>query len=563
MGSPNVGKSTLINSLTGADLKVGNWHGVTVEREDRSYNYLGEEYILSDLPGVYSLKSTVAEEGATLRALREEKYDGIILVIEEKTLPKGLKLLNEVLSFNLPVVAFVNFDEEFKRLGGKTDENKLAKQTGVKFFFSEANKETETEKFKALLNAELNKRRAYKPINDKIIPEIFKPAVKRRKLDDLMLNPIVAYLTFIVFVFSSVYIAFGENSVGSYLSEKIGDSVGFLSEKADKLLLKFCSPFLSDLIAYGIIGGVGAVAEFLPQITIMSVCLELAEQSGYLSHLAVVSDGLLSKFGLGGKAVYSMLCGFGCGAVSASVAQGIEDEGVKRRAVLSTPFVSCSAKTPVYTFVAKFCFKKYAFIVIGTIYILSVIFSLLHAVILYKTAIKTPPSSLLLELAQMRIPKAKYIFKSVYGVVKNFAVRLGTVIVFASAFLFILSKTTINFTYAPKGSDISFISYIGRAISPLFKPIGITDWRYSVAVVTGIFAKEGIVSALVSLFPEGLTLNFSQGLAFTAFCYAYTPCVTALISTSKTLGKKYALFSAVWQLISAFLLSYAVYLIAK
>ncbi|MBO4323560.1 MAG: ferrous iron transporter B, partial [Clostridia bacterium] len=451
VGNPNAGKSTLINSLTGANLKVGNWHGVTVGREDRSYTYLGEEYILSDLPGVYSLKSSLAEEGETLKALRGEKYDGIILVADAKTLPKGLKLLNELIAYDLPVVAIVNFNSEFERGGGKIDEEKLSKSVKIKFFFFESNDKKSAENFKAALKAEIERGGDYKPIEERTIPEIFQPMKKKKKLGDLFLNPAVAYLTFIFFVFSSVYIAFGENSVGAYFSDGISVLVGALSEKASEFLSGFCSPFLSDLAAKGIIGGVGSVAAFLPQIAITSACLEFAEQSGYLSRLAVVSDGLLVKFGLSGKAVYSLLGGFGCGAVAAALAQGIDDEGVKRRAVLSTPLVSCSAKTPVYTYIAKFCFKKYAFIVIGSIYLLSVALSLLNAVFLYKTAVKTPPEPLLAELADIRLPNARHMFKSTFMAVKNFAVRLGTVIVLSSAFLFILSSVTVDFSYAPTG----------------------------------------------------------------------------------------------------------------
>lgn len=563
IGCPNAGKSTLVNSLTGAALKVGNWHGVTVTREDRSYNYLSEEYVLSDLPGVYTLKSDLAEEGETLKALRKENYDGIILVADAASLKKSLTLQNECQKLKLPIVVFINLYGDFLKNKGKFDSTGYEKATGIKVFTGEANDKRCAEKFKSALKEVVSRDYCGKTITAAELDAYYTMPQVSRPLDDFFERPIICILAFLSLMMCSVYLAFGAFSPGNYLSELISAAISVLMRVFDRFLSGFCTPFVKDLVVEGLIGGVGAAAEFLPQVAIMSACLTAMEQSGLIARLAVAIDGLLEKAGLGGKAVYALLCGYGCGAVAASVCGGIEDKSVRRRAVLSLPFTSCSAKTPVYAFVAKYCFGEYAFLIIAVIYVLSIVFPVLNSAFLYKTLIKDTPKPLIFELANVRTVKFRILIGSALSSAKNFIVRLGTTIVLASVALFILSRVTIDFSYVETVSEKSFVSYIGKAISPLFAPMGIKDWRYAVAAVTGIFAKEGVVSALAALFPSGLGLGFAEGLSFTAFCYAYTPCVAAMSATAKTAGKRYAAFSAAWQFIIALLFAYFIYFVCK
>ena len=562
IGCPNAGKSSLVNSLTGSKLKVGNWHGVTVIREDRGYYYSGEEYILSDLPGVYTLKSDLGEEGETLKALRNENYDGIVIVADASALARSLPLISQCQSFNRPILLFINLYADFLQKNGKFDCEGFTEATGIPVFTGEANEKPVAEKLKAAISGVLQKKpQARAKIGKDELFRFYTAPKNARPLDDFFEKPAVCISAFVVFAFASAYLAFGAYGIGNLLSAVISRAISALMRCSDGVLSRFCTPFVKDLFVEGLIGGVGAALEFLPQVAITSACLEVMEESGLLARLAVALDGLLVRAGLGGKAVYSMLCGYGCGAVAASVAGGIEDKSVRRRAALSLPFISCSAKTPVYAFVAKYCFKEYAFLVIAVIYISSVFLSVLNSALLYKTILKTPPKPLVFELSCVRIVKLKVALKAAVTSAKNFIVRLGTTIVLASLTLFILSRVTVDFEYVTAVSERSFVSYLGRALAPLFKPMGITDWRYAVAAITGVFAKEGVVSALAALFPAGLTLTFAQGLAFTTFCYAYTPCVAALSATAKTAGRKFAFVSAVWQLSVALIFAYAIYFI--
>ena len=564
VGPANVGKSTLINSLTGSKLKVGNWHGVTTSAKEEYFRENGKSFSLTDLPGLYALNSPLAEEDVSKNIILKKDYDLILLVIDANHFKRGLSLLKQLSLLNKPTVCFVNFYSEFYKKGGRADKIELEKDTGIGFFFGDADEKKSAEEFKRFLVKFV--AAPTKGVSDFSEEELYKKAYtakRRKKRENILLkNSFTVCLSFVIFVALSVYLAFGSYGVGNIISEAISRLFAVFSAFTSTLLGKFCSPFVTDLVSEGIISGVGAVAGFLPQIAIMSLMGELAEQSGYTSALAVAADRLLSAFGLNGKAVYSLLGGFGCTAVAVGSVNGIEDKNVKKRAVLSLPFTSCSAKTPVYAFFARYCYPEYSAVLIFSIYLLSVIFTFLHSFLVYKLILKTPPSPLIAEVADMRFPKVKRLIKSVLSSAKNFAVRLGTIIVLCSAFLFLLSKVSVDFSYLPYGGENSLISYIGRAISPLFRPIGISDWRYSVAVLSGIFAKEGIISALVTLFPSGLNIDFAQGMALIVFIYAYTPCIAALSSTAKYVGKKTALTVAVWQFAAATALCYLSYFVA-
>ena len=557
VGNANVGKSTLLNTLTGSDVKVGNWHGVTVGAEEKRYFFEGEEYRVTDLPGIYDITSPIAEERVAAEFLESKDYDVIVLVIDARQLFRGLKLLRGLSGFNKPIVGFINLYADFLKKNGFLNLQKLTEKTGVLFFAGEADRKKDVKKFKKILGAMALK--TSQTVRDfELNEEIYRAPKRKERANGIFQITAVIYLSFIAFVFFSVYLAFGKGGLGDIISEGIGRLFDVFKESTGVFLGKFCSPFICDMVTDGLIGGIGSVAEFIPSLAILSVAMEFAEQSGYISRLAVASDGVLTKFGLNGKAVYSLVSGYGCTSVAASVADGIEDGSVKRRAALSLPFMSCSARTPVYAFIAKYCFGAFAPVVITSIYFLSVGFTLFHSALLYKTAIKEPPEALLMELADMRLPKLKQLFTSVKRTVVNFTVRLGTVIIIASLALFLFSGITPTLSYEPNG-DNSLISYVGRAISPLFRPMGISDWRYAVAVIAGIFAKEGVASSLGMLFPTGLGLSVSSGVAFTLFCYAYTPCVAAIAAIAKAAGKKYAAISAVWQFAAALFMGYTAY----
>ena len=226
------------------------------------------------------------------------------------------------------------------------------------------------------------------------------------------------------------------------------------------------------------------------------------------------------------------------------------------------PFITCSAKTPLYFFVAKAAFKNYAFLVIAAVYFLSLILPLVHSLILSKTAVKGRAKPLIEEIAPLTFPKISTLSKPLLKTMKEFIIKLSTVVFTVTLAMWLAVSVSPSLRLLTQSeADKSILAGIGNVFVFAFKKAGF-DWRMPSALLTGIFAKESVVSSFSLLFPEGLNLSVCQGLFLTAFCYLYTPCLTALSAMKKSIGAKYAIFAAVYQLTLAFAVAYAVYFIS-
>ncbi|HBK02151.1 MAG TPA: hypothetical protein DDY77_03885 [Clostridiales bacterium] len=554
VGNPNAGKTTLYNALTGRNERVGNWHGVTVESSSAESTINGVKFIFTDVPGIYSLKEYAAEEANAAKTIFNGNFDAIIVVTEADKLKRGLKLVGELRFVHAPILLFINLYGDFFRRGGKFDEKELEKSVGAKVIYGEAVNHKDVEKVREFLTANLS----VLPADNRDFGYVqAKP--KLSKLEKLLVGKFTALPIFAAIMLFCFWLSFGEFSPVSLISGAIGRLFNDFIGNRIYLALYKKNLFLARLISEGIVGGLSSVAEFIPQIMTVSFCLDFLDQSGYISRLSAYADGFLRKFSLGGRSVYTLSSGFGCTAVSAITAKGIDDERVKLRAVLSLPFVSCSAKTPVYFYIAQIAFRKYAFLVIFGVYILSLILPLIHSLILSKTAAKGSPEPLIEEIADFKIPKLSTLSKSLLKNFKEFIIKLSTVVFTVSLAVWLAMSVSPDLRLlASNESSKSILAAFGRMLAPVFKPLGL-DWRIAAALFSGIFAKESIVSSLALLYPEGLSISIAQGLALTAFCYFYTPCITALSAFSKTIGKKYALLAAIYQLLLAIAAMYAVF----
>ena len=554
VGNPNAGKTTLYNALTGRNERVGNWHGVTVESSSAESTINGVKFIFTDVPGIYSLKEYAAEEANAAKTIFNGNFDAIIVVTEADKLKRGLKLVGELRFVHAPILLFINLYGDFSRRGGKFDEKELEKSVGAKVIYGEAVNHKDVEKVREFLTANLS----VLPADNRDFGYVqAKP--KLSKLEKLLVGKFTALPIFAAIMLFCFWLSFGEFSPVSLISGAIGRLFNDFIGNRIYLALYKKNLFLARLISEGIVGGLSSVAEFIPQIMTVSFCLDFLDQSGYISRLSAYADGFLRKFSLGGRSVYTLSSGYGCTAVSAITAKGIDDERVKLRAVLSLPFVSCSAKTPVYFYIAQIAFRKYAFLVIFGVYILSLILPLIHSLILSKTAAKGSPEPLIEEIADFKIPKLSTLSKSLLKNFKEFIIKLSTVVFTVSLAVWLAMSVSPDLRLlASNESSKSILAAFGRMLAPVFKPLGL-DWRIAAALFSGIFAKESIVSSLALLYPEGLSISIAQGLALTAFCYFYTPCITALSAFSKTIGKKYALLAAIYQLLLAIAAMYAVF----
>ena len=556
VGNPNAGKTTLFNSLTGKNEKVGNWHGVTIEEKTASYVYRGEKYDVSDVPGLYSLKNCDAEEAEAARSLSKNDYDAIVAVVEADKVKRGLKLVSELRRFNKPIVLFINLYADFLKRNGNLNAEELGKATGTKVICGEACFQADARKIKEYL--------ADKPV---VLPvteseyDYKQPRSRGYTLDKIITGKFSAVPIFASAMLAIFYLAFGNFSPITALSEAISRLLTDFIGKRIYYALYEKNLFIARLISEGILGGIAAVFSFIPQIAVLSLCLEFLDQSGYLSRLSASTDGFLRKFGLSGKSVYCLSCGFGCTALSATCSKGIDDPPVKRRAVLSLPFISCSARTPVYFYIAKFVFKKYAFAVVTVVYFLSLILPTVHSAVLKKFFVKGEPQSLITELADLKMPKLSALLKSLLKTLKEFIIKLSTVVfsVTLAAWLALSVSPNLQLLEVTECEN-SILAYLGKGAAFLFKPMGL-DWKYSVSVVSGLFAKESVVSLLSILFPDGLILTVPQGISLTAFCYLCPPCITAFFAVAKETNAKNAIISWAWQLILALLVSYALYFV--
>ena len=556
-GNPNAGKSTLFNALTGENRRVGNWHGVTVDEGEGDF-YLGDKKVsIVDLPGLYTLRGSENEESVAEKYLLKKDYDIIVAVTEAKTVKRAARLVKELKACERPIIVFVNFVKEFEKRGGKIDADKLSRSLGVAVFAGEATDKGDIEKFRNRLLTVESPRKGDGNETYVIYPKTNAEGIKY--------NPIFGCFCFSVAVFITFYLAFGRYSPATLIGRFFTDYLGVkLTNVLITALSGRVSPFISGLVIEGVVGGTFSVLEFLPQIAVLSLCRDILDACGFLSYAQAFCDGVLSKAGSGGRAIYTLMSGYGCSALAAESSASIGDNGIKKRTVLSLPFVSCSARTPVYSFIAVKVFKGYAFLILAIIYLLSAALPLLYSFILYKTAIKDKPRPIATEIANFRKPKISSLLKSLQKTLSSFIIKLGSVVLLVSVAFFVLRSVSPDLRFvAADEADESILAYIGKAFSFLLYPSGIKDWRFSAALISGIFAKESVASTLFLLFPQGINLTAAQGASLVAFTYLYTPCITALFAMKKAVGLKKTALSAALQLLYAVTLSHFVFLISS
>lgn len=321
------------------------------------------------------------------------------------------------------------------------------------------------------------------------------------------------------------------------------------------------SEWAQSLVIDGIIAGVGSVISFLPQIMLLFTLLSLLEDSGYMSRAAFIMDKLLRYIGLSGRAFVPMLMGFGCTVPAVLATRTLENQKDKRLTILITPFMSCSAKMPVYLLFISYFFPDCGPLVIFGIYILGMVVGVLTALLFKSTILKGKNAPFVMELPPYRMPSPKSLWLHVWDRLKDFLVRAGTVLLGASILIWFLQS--FNFSMQMVSPDESMLASIGKFIAPVFSICGFGDWRASVSLVTGIAAKESVASTLAVLYPEAsLAGAFSplSAFSFLVFVLLYTPCVAALSAIRKEMGSaKWTAVTIVYQIFVAWLASALVY----
>ena len=618
VGNPNCGKTTLFNRLTGSRQHVGNWSGVTIEKKtgECTVPETGEKIFITDLPGIYSLIPYSAEEKIAGDFIFDEKPDLVIDIVDATNLERNLFLTLQMIRRNVPVIIALNMMDEVEKNGDRIDIQKLSQMLGVPIvpisavtgggFFSRFRKRSasgtdadassgtssgglsgdggigrllSTVARSAGSSAGSEGRYAYRLSSDDnetsemlyteisaIMDDCYHAGINKGlersyKIDRILTHKYLGIPIFIGLMLLIFQASFG--SFSTFLSDSIDSLLGTLASFVKTWFESAGTPeWMRSLVIDGIFGGVGSVLSFLPQIAILFLFLTLMEDSGYMARVAFIMDRLFRKIGLSGKSFISMIIGFGCSVPAVMASRTIADENDRKATILVTPFMSCSARLPIYAFFVAYFFTESGGLVMSSLYILGILVAVFSALLLKKTIFRGGESLYILELPPYRMPVPGYVLLHVWDKVKAFVIRAGTILFTLSVIIWFLQSFDLSLTLVEDSAD-SIFGTIGHIAEPLFAPIGCGDWRAAVAFLTGMVAKESVVSALEILFTPAEIAAFFTPLtaySFMVFSLLYMPCIAALATIRRELRSiKWTLFAIVYQTVIAYAVAFLIY----
>ncbi|MCH5152277.1 MAG: ferrous iron transport protein B [Clostridiales bacterium] len=590
-GNPNSGKTTLFNVLTGSNQKVGNWPGVTVERKTGVCTN-DPTVAIVDTPGIYSLSPYTPEEQVARTYLTEGNPDLIINVVDSTNLERNLYLTCQLADLGIPMVVALNMQDEAAAKGITIDGKQLEREFGCKFFGISAAKRMGVKELmdycidslqkspKSVDNIAKNDANTAKTPEqryaqiEKVVntaQKIEKDNVKTtkaqqitEKIDKIVLNKWLAFPIFAAVMAIVFYISIG--SVGAFLTGLINDR---LTPALKTLVTNWLSganvPWLTSLIVDGVIGGVMSVVGFLPQIMLLFGCISILEASGYMSRIAFITDRLLHKIGLGGRSFVSMILGCGCSVPAIMATRTIKNVHERDTTITLTPFMPCSAKLAIIS-----CFTSY---VLGgnalfaiSFYFVSILSIILGGLVikLFRRNKRELDDAFIMELPSYRAPTPANVFKQMWERGKAFLIKAGTVIFVASVALWLLTNFDFKFQFAD--TENSMLAWLGKLIAPIFTPLGFNDggygWQYSVATLTGIAAKETVVTTLEILLPNGVkgTISGLGAYSFVVFNLLTVPCVAAISASFTEQGSFVkGVKSMLFQIVTAYTVSLVIY----
>ena len=670
-GNPNCGKTTMFNALTGANQYVGNWPGVTVEKKEgklKGKKGKGEDIIVTDLPGIYSLSPYTLEEVVSRDYVLKENPDVIIDLVDATNIERNLYLTTQLIETGIPVVIALNMCDLLKKNGINIDvkalskklgcpiiETSALKKTGLKEVIAEAIKvakshaagtvsaifESSVEDKVSAIEAELpssipdaekrwyaikvlendskvaeqlglsadNRFSRYtkeleKEFDDdaesvitdqryvyiqKVIEEtVKKPAQKMSlsdKIDSIVTNRLLGIPIFVLVMWAVYYVSV--TTVGTFVTDWTNDTfVGAIQGWAgDALAAAGASDLIVSLVVDGIIGGVGAVLGFVPQMAILFLFLSILEDCGYMVRIAFVMDRVFRHFGLSGKSFIPLLISSGCGVPGIMASKTIEQDNDRRLTIMTATFVPCGAKLPVIALMGGVMAgymsgdMDLATMMAPIMYFVGIAAVLVSAIMLKKTKpFSGKPAPFVMELPAYHIPSAKTVLLHVWERLKGFIIKAGTILFLACVVMWFLSSFGFvdgGFGLVEESAD-SILAMLGGAIAILFRPLGFGEWQPVAASITGFTAKEAIVSTM------GVLANVSEDLSeetdvvaaaiqtwfpttiaaftFLLFNLLDSPCLAAIATMAQQLqSRKWFWFAILYQNLFAYAVSLIVY----
>jgi len=577
VGNQNCGKTTLFNRLTGLNQHVGNFPGVTVAQKVGIIR-LSPLHRIADLPGVYSLTPFSADEAVTRDFISKRDVDGVINIADAGNLERGLFLTLQLLELGKPTVLALNMMDEVRRNGGTVNIKKLSSALGVPVIPISAAK---NEGINALVKASVTnvnppRFTAFADDNARyeFIEKLCEEAVTKsgesreyrrsRAIDRVLTHKYAAFPIFIAVMAAVFWLTF--DGAGAYLSDALRQWLNKAVEAADAALIaRNADPILRGFVTEGVLGGVVGVAAFLPVIILLFLFLSLLEDSGYMARAVFITDKPLRKIGLSGRSFAPLAIGFGCTVPAVMATRALPTRREHVAAIFLTPFMSCSAKIPVYALFTAAFFGERRVLVMFALYLIGVTVGVICACLVNKP---DPDAPFIMELPNYRLPNAKSTLLLVRDKARDFLARAFTVVLLASAVIWFLRSFDSRLVFV-QNSENSMLAFLGKAIAPVFAPLGFGDWRAATALITGFAAKETVISTLTVLLGADL-LDNSNGLssmfasvsgvfAFLTFTLLYTPCIAAISAVKKELGSwKRTLIMVVGQCTIAWTVAYLI-----
>ena len=394
-------------------------------------------------------------------------------------------------------------------------------------------------------------------------PHESKERIRSQKIDSLLTGKYTAIPLFILIMSCVFFLTF--NVIGSFLQELLEKGIDALTALVDSGLTALgTNEVLHALIIDGIFAGVGSVISFLPIIVILFLFLSILEDSGYIARVAFVMDTLLRKIGLSGRSIVPLLIGFGCTVPAVMSTRILPSERDRKMTILLTPFMSCSAKLPIYAFFTAAFFPGRGALVMTILYVTGIFIGILIALLYRKTLFKGEPVPFVMELPNYRLPSVKNTAQLLWEKAKDFLERAFTVIFIATILIWFLQSFSPQLRFIDDSSQ-SILAKIARLLEPIMKPIGLGDWRICTSLISGVMAKESVVSTMEILFAGNITsaLTSSAALSLLIFSLLYSPCIAAIASIKRELGRRWAWGVMLWQCLIAWLCSFSVYQIAS
>ena len=567
VGNPNTGKSTLFNQLCNEHVYTSNYCGVTTDiKEAKTF----DNHTLIDLPGIYSLTPYSNEETITKDYLFNEKIDCIINIIDINNIRKNLFLTFELLDLNIPIILVLNMMDEFK---GELDLNMLSRTLGIDCIPISAKKKQGFNKIKQCVHNLKsshnynfkNTSNSYESIELKYvyIDSIYETCIKEKNtnisyFDNIFFHPLLSYPCLFILLFIIFMFTFG--NIGQVLFHIFDLMLNHIQHLLSIFFIQLnLNEYLYSFVMNGILSGVFAILRFIPIILLLFFFFGLLDESGILARISVLMDAPLKVIGLSGKSFFPLFIGFGCSVPAILSTKSIHSKKERFLTIFLICFMSCSAKIPVYLFFCHAFFKHHIIEIIVLFYIFGILMGCCLLILLNKET-----TSFVMEVPKLKMPQLSSIFLYVFQKLKEFITRTFTIIYISSIVIWCLQHFNLSFQLINNPND-SILALFSKNLAFLFIPLGFSDWRLITSLITGLGAKEIIVSTLTILIPttEFYTiLTPLSAYSFMIFVLLYSPCIASISAIIQELGMKYATFIFLFQCLFAWCVSFLFYQVA-